>query len=166
MANDAAKRRLRANASRLRHLRLGGLASAALHALIRHALRRSSLLYKLCFTLTCCSSFGAFAFLRSAAKPSYGQAGELLGAGEDLTAGACESVTDLFALLALCQLLSCFTDFAWLLLLLVPVKAGQWAWTNVLAPFIFEKSGVEQAKEDGRKGRKERDVRQKRRTTG
>mmetsp|Transcript_15810 Transcript_15810/g.49703 ORF Transcript_15810/g.49703 Transcript_15810/m.49703 type:complete len:180 (-) Transcript_15810:95-634(-) len=52
-------------------------------------------------------------------------------------AGVCEYARDIVYLGVMVVVLACLTDWAWLILTIVPVYAGYLLWTYVLYPYIF-----------------------------
>lgn len=137
-----------------------------MHLALRLVLRSASWRVKAAFTVSVAASAASYAFLHAAARPSYGAQGELLDGGGDLRKGLCDSATDVLLLTAGIHILSCFSDWAWLLALLVPAVAMQWLWANLLRPFLSAQGAGEEAHEHGvggRRARRERDAKQKHR---
>ena len=126
-------------------------------------LRSASWRLKAAFTVSVAASAAAYAFLHAAARPTYGAQGELLDGGGDLRKGLCDSATDVMLLTAGIHVLTCLSDWAWLLALLGPALATQWLWVNLLGPFLSAQGAGEEAPErsGGRKARRERDANQK-----
>jgi len=88
------------------------------------------------------ASMGCYVMLRMSAKCRY-EGNTLVSAGEDLRGGGLLSyVFDLFCVIAFVQLLSCLTNYAWYLLLIVPAYAVIKLWTSLISPMIFGGSGM------------------------
>jgi len=94
-------------------------------------------------------------FMMFMAKTVYSEAGGLIDSGVDLNmeAGIAEHVKDVIILTSGCQVLSFFSNYFWLLWLLVPLKAMYYVWTKVIAPWVFAPA-PEQTPADEKKQRK------------
>ncbi|CAL8101195.1 unnamed protein product [Orchesella dallaii] len=94
-------------------------------------------------------------FMMFMARATYSEAGGLLDSGVDLNmaAGIAEHVKDVIILTSACQVLSFFSCYFWLLWLLVPLKAAYYAWSKLIAPWVFAPA-PEQTPADEKKQRK------------
>lgn len=69
----------------------------------------------------------------------------MLASGLDINAdsGVAEHIKDIIGITAICQLLSCITNYFWLLWLVVPAAALMKLWKSILAPWIFQEGPPE-----------------------
>ncbi|KAK3860864.1 hypothetical protein Pcinc_018194 [Petrolisthes cinctipes] len=88
---------------------------------------------------------GCYRFMSSMATPKYGADGSMLDEGCDLNieGGIAEHVKDLVILTSGTIVLSLYSSYFWLLLLLAPCRGGQMLWTNVLGPWFFQQDTSE-----------------------
>jgi len=98
------------------------------------------------FLLTFLVYVGSFQFMRSMGNPNTTDNGQILDPGVDLNmeGGLAEHSKDLIILTSAVQILSLFSNWFWLLLLLVPGRLGLMLWTNILAPWIFQPAPEEE----------------------
>ncbi|XP_066290634.1 transmembrane protein 208-like isoform X1 [Branchiostoma lanceolatum] len=77
--------------------------------------------------------------MRSMARPTYSESGALMDGGIDLNmeSGMAEHLKDIVLLTAIVQVISIFSNYFWLLWLLVPGYAFYMLWVNILAPWVF-----------------------------
>jgi len=78
-------------------------------------------------------------FMMFMAKTVYSEAGGLIDSGVDLNmeSGIAEQVKDVIILTCGCTALSFISSYFWLLWLLIPLKACYYAWTKLIAPWVF-----------------------------
>jgi len=100
---------------------------------------------------------GCMQFMKFMGNPKYGdsEGKQLLDSGVDLNmqAGVAEHVKDLIILTCGCLVLSFFSRYFWLFWLLVPLKGIYYAWTKLIAPWVFAPAPEPSANED-KKARK------------
>uniref|UniRef100_T1DF96 Transmembrane protein 208 n=1 Tax=Psorophora albipes TaxID=869069 RepID=T1DF96_9DIPT len=103
--------------------------------------------------LTIAMHVGSYYFMAMMSKPKYSDTGSILDSGNDLNieGGIAEHVKDIVILTAGTQLLSLFSDYFWLLLLLGPLRAGWLLWKSVIQPWLLQKEEQEQAPAAGKK---------------
>jgi len=91
------------------------------------------------FIFAAAVTIGCFQFMNFMAKPTFSETGQLLDSGNDLNmeSGVAEHVKDILITTCACQALSYFTKYFWLLWLLVPLKGFYYAWTKLIAPWVF-----------------------------
>ncbi|XP_065091526.1 transmembrane protein 208 [Ochlerotatus camptorhynchus] len=95
---------------------------------------------------TAAMHFGSYYFMAMMSKPQYSDTGSLLDSGNDLNieGGIAEHVKDAIILTTGAQLLSLFSNYFWLLLLLGPLRALWLLWNSVIKPWLLQK-GEEEA---------------------
>lgn len=139
MVTKGDKKRMAANAQFLRRFQIGIAVSNALYVIIRLLLKSSS-----------CTKFnyGAFATtsvllyvthggLKHALEPAYDAAGELIFAGSDLSKGGVLSYYQDVAYLCMFALtVGAFTNYAWLVMLCIPLYAGFMLYQYVIGPWL------------------------------
>jgi len=81
----------------------------------------------------------AYQFLARTGTPTMGEKGQVLDPGLDLNMpqGMAEHVKDAIILTAGTQMLSLVSNYMWLLLLLLPLRAFFMAWVSVISPWLF-----------------------------
>lgn len=80
-------------------------------------------------------------FLKYASKATYSKDKKTIvssGADLNMDGGIAEDVKDAIIFSALTQILSLASNYFWLLLLLIPIKACYMLWTSVLEPWFFQ----------------------------
>lgn len=82
---------------------------------------------------------GCYQFLAKVGMPKVSPSGQLLDPGLDLNmeGGMAEHVKDILILTTGAHILSLFSNYLWLLLLLGPLRAFHMLWVNVISPWIF-----------------------------
>ncbi|XP_055704503.1 transmembrane protein 208 [Phlebotomus papatasi] len=93
-------------------------------------------------------------FMKFMARAQYSESGALIDSGTDLNmeGGLSEHIKDLVILSSGTQLLALLSNYFWLLLLLVPVRAVWLLWGSVIKPWMEQKS--EQPEVDEKKQKK------------
>lgn len=91
------------------------------------------------YLITALIHIASFQFLNKTGSPTVDEKGTLLDPGLDLNMaqGMAEHVKDLIILTSGTQVLSLLTNYLWVLLLLAPLRAFLFAWTNFISPWIF-----------------------------
>ncbi|XP_059609261.1 transmembrane protein 208 [Phlebotomus argentipes] len=86
--------------------------------------------------------FGSYQFMSFMARTQYSESGSLIDSGTDLNmeGGLSEHVKDLIILTSGTQLLALISNYFWLLLLLVPVRAFWLLWGSVIKPWMEQKN--------------------------
>ncbi|XP_026500785.1 transmembrane protein 208 [Vanessa tameamea] len=87
--------------------------------------------------------------------PQYAENGQMIDPGLDLNmeGGIGEHIKDIVILTAITHLLTLFSDYFWLLLLLLPARIFWLVWVNFLGPWFFEKA-PEDTEQDEKKRKK------------
>ncbi|XP_032830736.1 transmembrane protein 208 isoform X2 [Petromyzon marinus] len=90
------------------------------------------------------------------AVASYSGDGVLLDGGIDLNMeqGLAEHLKDVILLTAIVQVLSCISNYFWLLWLLAPARAAQLLWVNILGPWFTAQPEQQQQEVSEKKQRK------------
>lgn len=126
MANSAAKKLAKANAARLQSLRLLILATNGIFGAVRAGLfMKSFRFYHGVIWAVFIAIYGVtYGLLSSAAKPTY-RDGKLVDGGEDISKnGFMEYVHDLMYVTAFTQVLCVLSDYALLIMLVIPIYAA------------------------------------------
>ncbi|KAK7068481.1 hypothetical protein SK128_006108 [Halocaridina rubra] len=92
---------------------------------------------------------GCYRFMAMMATPKLAADGSVLDEGCDLNieGGLAEHIKDLIILTSGVVLLSTISTYFWLIWLLAPLRGFQMAWTNFIAPWIFQEA-PEESKEE------------------
>mmetsp|Transcript_32107 Transcript_32107/g.76317 ORF Transcript_32107/g.76317 Transcript_32107/m.76317 type:complete len:170 (-) Transcript_32107:77-586(-) len=146
MANQSAKKRVEANAARLRRLQILIASVNALHLFVRFYVKARSLWWfnYLAFIGTVVCYITCYTALHFAGEPSFGPSGELIDGGTDLSqGGVIEYYHDAIYLSAIMQLLTLLSDRFWLAAALLPAYLLYLLWTHVLSPWIFTPTAEE-----------------------
>lgn len=111
--------------------------------------------------LTIAIHFGSYYFMAMMSKPEYSDAGSLLSSGNDLNieGGIAEHIKDIIILTGGTQLLSLFSNYFWLLLLIGPLRATWLLWNSVIKPWLGQKDDQEATLSDKKQKQAERKVR-------
>nr|ACO15035.1 Transmembrane protein 208 [Caligus clemensi] len=93
----------------------------------------------LCFLLSASLCISGYQFFSYFGSPTLAENGSVLDTGIDLniTSGVSEHVKDLIILVGFAQVLSLFSNYFWLLLLLIPARGFWMLWKSVIAPWLF-----------------------------
>ncbi|KAH8283667.1 hypothetical protein KR018_011581 [Drosophila ironensis] len=100
---------------------------------------------------------GAYQFMVFMSRPKYSETGALLDSGTDLNmvGGIAENVKDLIILTSGTLLMVILSNYFWLALLLVPIRAGWMLWGAVIKPWLAQRNAQEENPEaDDKKQRK------------
>ncbi|CAH2269910.1 jg25561 [Pararge aegeria aegeria] len=91
-------------------------------------------------------------------RPTYYENSQLMDPGVDLNmeGGMGEHVKDVIILSSVTHLLAIFSNYFWLLLLLMPLRAVWLLWTNILGPWFFQSEPVEYELDEKKKRKMER----------
>uniref|UniRef100_A0A6B2EHR9 Transmembrane protein 208 n=1 Tax=Phlebotomus kandelakii TaxID=1109342 RepID=A0A6B2EHR9_9DIPT len=84
----------------------------------------------------------SYQFMSFMARAQYSESGALIDSGTDLNmeGGLSEHVKDLVILSSATQLLALISNYFWLLLLLVPVRAFWLLWGSIIKPWMEQKN--------------------------
>lgn len=96
--------------------------------------------YIMVYLAVCGIYLGCYKFMQLMAHPTHDQAtGGLLDAGIDLNmkGGMAEHAQDIILLTGGVQMMSLYSNYAWLLWLLAPGRAFYLLWVNILGPWFF-----------------------------
>jgi len=98
----------------------------------------------------------AYQFMIYMAKSHYSETGQLIDPGNDLNieGGIGENVKDLIILTSGTMLLSLFTNYFWLLLLLLPMRAFWLLWGSIIKPWLSQKNANDEQEIDPKKQKK------------
>eukprot|EP00884_Botryococcus_braunii_P006696 jgi/Botrbrau1/16027/Bobra.7_2s0002.1 len=145
MAKKGAKKQIEDNRRRLRLLQIIITVANVIQVPLRFGLRRSTVSvgnYVL-LGLTSLVYAATYGGISSAARPTYGENGELIDGGNDLKhGGVLSAYHDLLYLTAAAQLLSLFSPYCWFLLLLAPAYGFYQLWVYVPAAIPLSPSGT------------------------
>ncbi|XP_023938729.1 transmembrane protein 208 isoform X2 [Bicyclus anynana] len=91
-------------------------------------------------------------------RPTYYENSQVMDAGIDLNmeGGVGEHVKDIVILSSVTHLLAIFSNYFWLLLLFMPLRALWLLWTNILGPWFFQSEPVEYELDEKKKRKMER----------
>ncbi len=91
------------------------------------------------FLIAAAISIASYQFLARAGTPTLSSDGQLVDPGVDLnmTDGLAEHVKDIIILNSFAQMLSLLSNYLWLLLLLLPLRAFWMLWRTVISPWLF-----------------------------
>ncbi|XP_045784731.1 transmembrane protein 208 isoform X2 [Maniola jurtina] len=91
-------------------------------------------------------------------RPTYDENSQLLNPGVDLNmeGGMGEHVKDVVILASITHLLAIFSNYFWLLLLFLPLRAFWLLWTNILGPWFFQEAPAETELDEKKKRKMER----------
>jgi len=145
MVSKGDKRRLAANAQFLRRFRVGIVSSNAIYVAVRMVLKSSSCTtwHYVAFALTGVLLYIVQGSLKHALEPAYDAAGELIFAGSDLTQGGALSYYQDVAYLGMFALVvGAFTNYAWLVMLCIPMYACFMLYTYVIRPWMASRGGA------------------------
>eukprot|EP01132_Coremiostelium_polycephalum_P004009 gene4009-5012_t len=101
----------------------------------------------------------AYTLIKSAAKATFGESGELLDGGSDLDTGLAVYYFDIVYVCVITQILGLFSDKFLLFLLSIPAYASFKLWKEFLGPWFFAKA--EQQPVEDEKTRKKREKQEK-----
>ncbi len=139
------RRRLAANAQFLRRFRIGIVSSNAIYAasLVKCHAQCTGLNY-VALAVTVVLLYTTHGALTHALEPAYNAAGELIFAGSDLTQGGVLTYyQDVAYLCMLALTLGAFTNYAWLVMLCIPMYACFMLYKHVLAPWLASRGGAQ-----------------------
>eukprot|EP00300_Choanocystis_sp_HF-7_P004854 c13742_g1_i1.p1 GENE.c13742_g1_i1~~c13742_g1_i1.p1 ORF type:complete len:182 (-),score=45.81 c13742_g1_i1:75-593(-) len=169
MANAAAKKRAQENKAGLSKLNLLVLGFAVYMVLIRVFWQRAS------FggwaiggvVLVAFGNLIPYLFLRSAASVDVSEDGSLIDSGSDMYGGMCEYYWDVLYLTWAVQLLWPFTNYVFLVFLLIPAFALWQFWFKLLKPWIFNEGMFAKAEQqEDERSKKKREKLEKRASRG
>jgi hypothetical protein len=133
------KRRIAENARFIGRLQIGIAVSNALYVAVRLVLKNAtcSTLNYVAFVMTTGLLYVTYAGLKSALEPAYDPYGQLIFAGSDLSQGGALSYYQDVAYLCMFALsLGAFSDYAWLVMLSIPLYAGFMVYKHILGPWM------------------------------
>ena len=139
------KKRLATNAQFLRRFRAGLFSSNATYIAVRLLVKSSSCtkLNYIAFALTGVLLYTIHGALKHALEPAYAATGEMIFAGSDLAQGGALSYYQDVAYLCMFALtLGAFTDYAWLVMLCIPMYAFFMLYKYVIAPWMASRGGA------------------------
>jgi len=137
MAKSSEKKRIAENSKFLSRLGVGIGVSNALYVVVRLVLKNSSCTSwnYVAFAISSGLLYVTYTGLKSALEPSYDIYGKLIFAGSDLAQGGALSYYQDVAYLCMFALsLGSITNYAWLVMLLIPLYAAYLFYTYVLGP--------------------------------
>eukprot|EP00245_Coleochaete_scutata_P000129 TRINITY_DN10138_c0_g1_i1.p1 TRINITY_DN10138_c0_g1~~TRINITY_DN10138_c0_g1_i1.p1 ORF type:complete len:176 (+),score=28.86 TRINITY_DN10138_c0_g1_i1:52-579(+) len=158
MANQGAKKRKEENERQIKFLLYVILGATAWFVLGRMVLFWSSTSWRHWFALALASTSYKLCFdqLSYMATASYDDQGELTDGGYDLKMGGMsEYLHDIIYITAFIQFASVFSDYVWLLYLVIPAFAAYKIWQSILYPYFF--GGQEADAPESEKERKKRE---------
>ncbi|KAG6457140.1 transmembrane protein 208-like [Manduca sexta] len=96
--------------------------------------------------------------MRYISRPSYSDNSQLLDPGLDLNmeGGMGEHVKDIVILTSITHVLAVFSNYFWLLLLLLPVRAFWLLWVNILGPWFFQEAPQDTEQDEKKRKKMER----------
>jgi hypothetical protein len=118
------------------------------------------------FALVACADYVSLNSLRSWAKPTFAANGELLDGGESLSGGLTEYYQDLIYVSAATLVCSTYSDWAWLIILILPTVATYLIVSKLVIPYMRTvKAQEERGQAAETKEEKRRRERQERRAS-
>ncbi|RVE51041.1 hypothetical protein evm_004332 [Chilo suppressalis] len=93
--------------------------------------------------------------MKSISRPKYSDNSQLIDPGLDLNmeGGMGEHVKDVVILSSITHVLAVFSNYFWLLLLFIPLRAFWLLWKNILGPWFFQEA-PEDTEQDEKKRKK------------
>ena len=140
--SKADKRRIAENAQFLRRFRIGVIVSNALYVTVRLVLKSASCStpHYVAFTGTSVLLYVAHSALKSALEPGYDAMGQLIFAGSDLKMGGVTSYAQDVAYLCMFALAcGAVTNYAWLVMLCIPLYAGFMLYKHIIGPYLMSR---------------------------
>ncbi|XP_047040607.1 transmembrane protein 208 [Helicoverpa zea] len=101
---------------------------------------------------------GCYQIMRYISRPTYSDNSQLIDPGLDLNmeGGMGEHVKDIVILSAITHVLAVISNYFFLLLLLIPVRAFWLLWVNVLGPWFFQEAPQDTEQDEKKKKKLER----------
>lgn len=101
---------------------------------------------------------GCYQIMRYISRPTYGDNNQLIDPGLDLNmeGGMGEHVKDIVILAAITHVVSVISNYFWLLLLLLPLRAFWLLWTNILGPWFFQEAPQDTEQDEKKRKKIER----------
>ncbi|CAB3225890.1 unnamed protein product [Arctia plantaginis] len=101
---------------------------------------------------------GCYQIMRYISRPTYGDNNQLIDPGLDLNmeGGMGEHVKDIVILSAITHVLTLISNYFWLLLLLLPLRAFWLLWTNILGPWFFQEAPQDTEQDEKKRKKIER----------
>ncbi|XP_041986721.1 transmembrane protein 208 [Aricia agestis] len=98
---------------------------------------------------------GCYQMMVYISRPKYTDSNQLVDPGLDLNmeGGMGEHVKDIVILSSITHVLALISNYFWLLLLLLPIRAFWLLWTNILGPWFFQEA-PEDTEQDEKKRKK------------
>ncbi|GAB0100348.1 Transmembrane protein 208 [Sergentomyia squamirostris] len=92
--------------------------------------------------ITLALHIGSYQFMSFMARAQYSESGSLLDSGTDLNmeGGLSEHVKDLVILSSGTQILALISNYFWLMLLFIPIRAVWLLWGSVIKPWMEQKN--------------------------
>ncbi|KAJ2954264.1 hypothetical protein O0L34_g2514 [Tuta absoluta] len=96
--------------------------------------------------------------MRYISTPRYGENAQLIDPGLDLNmeGGMGEHVKDIVILTSITHVLAAISNYFWLLLLLLPLRAFWLLWTNILGPWFFQEAPQDTEQDEKKRKKMER----------
>ena len=154
-----AKQILVENTATVNFYRNMSLGAASFYGLVTFFYYDSLTIGILCLNILILSIYvGCYQIMRYISRPSYSDNSQLLDPGLDLNmeGGMGEHIKDIVILSSITQVLAAASNYFWLLLLLLPIRAFWLIWTNFLGPWFFQEAPLETEQDEKKKKKIER----------
>ncbi|XP_026317252.1 transmembrane protein 208 [Hyposmocoma kahamanoa] len=155
-----AKQILVENAATVNFYRNMALGAASFYAVLTAALYYDSLTTGIIFlnVLILSINIGCYQMMRYISRPIYSDNTQLVDPGLDLNmeGGMGEHVKDIVILSSITHVLAVVSNYFWLLLLLLPIRALWLLWVNILGPWFFQEAPQDTEQDEKKKKRKMR----------
>uniref|UniRef100_A0A1L8D9J9 Transmembrane protein 208 n=1 Tax=Nyssomyia neivai TaxID=330878 RepID=A0A1L8D9J9_9DIPT len=138
-----AKQIVEENAATLKFYRNMALISQGVHLMVMFLLQDSYTALTITMTIiTIGLHIGSYQFMNFMSRAQYSESGALVDSGTDLNmeGGLAEHVKDLVILTSGTQIFSLISNYFWLLLLLIPIRAVWLLWGSVIKPWMEQKN--------------------------
>ncbi|KAI8430969.1 hypothetical protein MSG28_001065 [Choristoneura fumiferana] len=101
---------------------------------------------------------GCYRMMTYISRPTYADNSQLIDPGLDLNmeGGMGEHVKDIVILTSITHVLSVISNYFWLLLVLLPLRAFWLLWTNILGPWFFQEAPQDNEQDEKKRKKMER----------
>lgn len=155
-----AKQILTENAATINFYRNMALGASTVYALVTLILYSDNLTTGVIFlnVLVLAIYGGCYQIMRYISRPTYSDNSQLIDPGLDLNmeGGMGEHVKDIVILSAITHILAVISNYFWLLLLLLPLRAFWLVWVNFLGPWFFQEAPQDVEQDEKKKKKMER----------